>query len=1031
MQQYEQQAEILKQQEEQLRMQQLQIQRQQEELMRLQQMHSSQAQQQQLLKQNNGNNNGKKNKNQKNAGKGKKGKENEQNSDSNKDFDEFTKTLSLPEGVRINKIAGQPGIVNISSNAMMGGMMPSMMPSMPSGAPMYNMNNMSHLNGMFGGQSLGKSHPTPDQTIIVEGSKKNSKKASDSKPKEESKKSKNKKKNDTSSEEPSPEPSNVSKKNKNNIKASENSNGKKNEREDSKKAKASIARQDSSGSNDSEKSSTVDKRMTADERIQAALNGHMDPERLSRPQRAKYNKLALERNDGTPLLDITGKKKPSSQNTAKAKSTAAPATEKSKPEVVETVTPVLRDSDDESEEEDDLMDLCYNLSVGKKVKGNFSVTGLSISCNRDGGSPVEGVASASKVALPDVSNQDKVSTEASTNLQPTTNSKQPKKNNKKQADSKKEIKSDIKTNQPQNSENKKQNAAKKTVETKKIEKKETKKSLDQPKIQPKAPSSSSTKTAVSAPLPKTSERSKAKEAPRPAGIPVKTSIRDLDIVTTHEEPVYPTHSKATIKTSMTDSVATKTSASAPKSQKPAVGTKPEPVNKVLPAQNRQIQPPQKSSKYQTGEYAQPAVSVQQHQHQPPAMQGQQSLLKPQLVQQPSPSVSISSVQHLSNKAPAVSPLQRFQQLQQQKPQPQQLRQPFVPPQIEHKNVAMQQSPYHRLPLQNTVTPISPLSSLQSQQTIQQQNSDSQVAQSRSGQSVSSTQILPSLQSVFNDSVSQGSYNHFSHPFGPFSNSSNAFGFSNGNAFGNTPAASTSSPFPVVSNHGLGSLGSSAGFSNSTNFLGNSSVSSSMSVNSSVPSYRLADNSGAANNTSSVGGGGYSTSPLSFAGGSSVHDSRYEQFMAANPGPLSSSTYGSSYGSGAMGAIGSSGVGGFGAGGLGAIGGPVNAGLNSHLANYSYVDSPSVDDLNLPYKPNPNAGVIGKKPKKGRKGLEDLTTLDSVFTPQDMMGNMDANDRDVEAFKRFCLYKGTPPSEKPKINFNVNDIHINKKPDGEM
>lgn len=75
--------------------------------------------------------------------------------------------------------------------------------------------------------------------------------------------------------------------------------------------------------------------------------------------------------------------------------------------------------------------------------------------------------------------------------------------------------------------------------------------------------------------------------------------------------------------------------------------------------------------------------------------------------------------------------------------------------------------------------------------------------------------------------------------------------------------------------------------------------------------------------------------------------------------------------------------------------------------------------------------IRKKGKKrGKKGrLEDLQTIDSVFTPKELpSGELDdETDREVEAFKRFCLYN-VPRNvgEKPKVNFNVKDIMIKKK-----
>ena len=72
----------------------------------------------------------------------------------------------------------------------------------------------------------------------------------------------------------------------------------------------------------------------------------------------------------------------------------------------------------------------------------------------------------------------------------------------------------------------------------------------------------------------------------------------------------------------------------------------------------------------------------------------------------------------------------------------------------------------------------------------------------------------------------------------------------------------------------------------------------------------------------------------------------------------------------------------------------------------------------------------QKKKRGKKGghVDDLTTIDSVFTPKDVAGGeLDETDREVEAFKRFCLDNvNRNSSEKPKVNFNVKDIKIKRK-----
>lgn len=85
-----------------------------------------------------------------------------------------------------------------------------------------------------------------------------------------------------------------------------------------------------------------------------------------------------------------------------------------------------------------------------------------------------------------------------------------------------------------------------------------------------------------------------------------------------------------------------------------------------------------------------------------------------------------------------------------------------------------------------------------------------------------------------------------------------------------------------------------------------------------------------------------------------------------------------------------------------------------------------DDKRTP----PSSSASGKRRKKNKKGnLEDLTTIDSVFTPKDVAeGEVDETEREVEAFKRFC-FNNVPlnSGEKPKVNINIKDIMIKKRP----
>ncbi|XP_031785346.1 uncharacterized protein LOC100114737 isoform X2 [Nasonia vitripennis] len=81
--------------------------------------------------------------------------------------------------------------------------------------------------------------------------------------------------------------------------------------------------------------------------------------------------------------------------------------------------------------------------------------------------------------------------------------------------------------------------------------------------------------------------------------------------------------------------------------------------------------------------------------------------------------------------------------------------------------------------------------------------------------------------------------------------------------------------------------------------------------------------------------------------------------------------------------------------------------------------------------NGNAKSRNKKKKRGngvRSGGDDLTFLESVFTPKDIDledGEMDDAERELEAFKRFCL-QSVPPPRKEKVNLNIKDIVLKKK-----
>ncbi|XP_014249897.1 protein FAM193A-like isoform X2 [Cimex lectularius] len=76
----------------------------------------------------------------------------------------------------------------------------------------------------------------------------------------------------------------------------------------------------------------------------------------------------------------------------------------------------------------------------------------------------------------------------------------------------------------------------------------------------------------------------------------------------------------------------------------------------------------------------------------------------------------------------------------------------------------------------------------------------------------------------------------------------------------------------------------------------------------------------------------------------------------------------------------------------------------------------------------------KKKKKSKKGNEpinnpdDWKMLDSVFAPKDIDlndGEIDDAERELEAFKRFCL-QSVPPERKAKVHLNLKDIVLKKK-----
>nr|XP_033341608.1 uncharacterized protein LOC117229303 [Megalopta genalis] len=81
-----------------------------------------------------------------------------------------------------------------------------------------------------------------------------------------------------------------------------------------------------------------------------------------------------------------------------------------------------------------------------------------------------------------------------------------------------------------------------------------------------------------------------------------------------------------------------------------------------------------------------------------------------------------------------------------------------------------------------------------------------------------------------------------------------------------------------------------------------------------------------------------------------------------------------------------------------------------------------------------ASSNGKSKKKKKRGTgtrqcgDDWNLVESVFTPKDIDledGEMDDAERELEAFKRFCL-QSVPPPRKEKVNLNIKDIVLKKK-----
>ncbi|KAK7873317.1 hypothetical protein R5R35_011373 [Gryllus longicercus] len=81
-----------------------------------------------------------------------------------------------------------------------------------------------------------------------------------------------------------------------------------------------------------------------------------------------------------------------------------------------------------------------------------------------------------------------------------------------------------------------------------------------------------------------------------------------------------------------------------------------------------------------------------------------------------------------------------------------------------------------------------------------------------------------------------------------------------------------------------------------------------------------------------------------------------------------------------------------------------------------------------------AATEAKKKKKKKKGAggqghsDDWNLVESVFAPKDIdleNGDIDDDERELEAFKRFC-FNSVPPKRKEKVHLNIKDIVLKKK-----
>merc|ERR1719385_173680 len=67
----------------------------------------------------------------------------------------------------------------------------------------------------------------------------------------------------------------------------------------------------------------------------------------------------------------------------------------------------------------------------------------------------------------------------------------------------------------------------------------------------------------------------------------------------------------------------------------------------------------------------------------------------------------------------------------------------------------------------------------------------------------------------------------------------------------------------------------------------------------------------------------------------------------------------------------------------------------------------------------------QRTKKASLGDQNIDDFNSIFEPKDIdleNGDMDDDEKEIEAFKRFC-FNSVPLQQKPKISFDMKNISL--------